>query len=85
MFVVKVFRASEGDLPSYADAHLDVALEAAKVAACARLDGAQAREAERSRPLHARIYLVNEDGPNLLVSELAATEHGAIELEGLPH
>lgn len=85
MFVIKVYRSREGDLPDYGDAVLDVELDSARVAACARLDGAQARAAETTRPLRARVYRVCTDSPNLLVSELHATEHGAVEIEERPH
>lgn len=85
MFVIKIYHDAEGDLPGFADAHLDVGLQAAMSAACARLDGAHARIKCGRRPQRARIYLRTEDGPDLLVNELHATEHGAVEIERPPN
>lgn len=85
MFVIKVYHDAEGDLPAFADAYLDVELQAAMSAACARLDGAHARTKSGRRPQRARIYLLNQDGPDLLVTELHATEHGAVEIERPPN
>ena len=85
MFVIKVYRASEGDLDAYPSAYLDVTLDQAKAAASARLNGAQARVEETFRPQRARVYLLNTAGTDLLICELVATEHGAVELLGRPH
>lgn len=80
MFIVRVYRQREGDLPHYGDAFLDADLETVKRAACARLDGAHSRDTGRDRPERARIYQMREDTPNLLVCTLTATAHGAVEV-----
>jgi hypothetical protein len=84
MYLIKVHREREGDLPAYPDSVLDADVERVKIAACARLDGAQAREVEQLRPRWAHIYLINDQGPHMLISRLQATPQGAIELMDRP-